>query len=139
MHDGFEGAAELEASGGTKNYTSQHSCVVSLHWRLTHIVMAVSTMLLRLFVDLGRFWSYLIGITVVTFIIYEYDKAIAGSTATRVPERVLHLLTVIGGTVDALLGQQLFRHKTLKKPFVLWFRCIVVLQALIVALIWCFT
>lgn len=103
------------------------------------LLTAVSTVLLGLFVDLGWFWSYLIGIPAVTFIIYGYDKAIAGGTATRVPERVLHILTVIGGTVGALLGQQLFRHKTFKKPFVLWFRGIVILQALIVALIGYFT
>jgi uncharacterized membrane protein YsdA (DUF1294 family) len=60
---------------------------------------------------------WLIAISVVTFLTFGYDKAIAGSTQTRVPETVLLLLALVGGTPGALLGMWLFRHKTAKQSF----------------------
>lgn len=65
--------------------------------------------------------SWLIAITLVTFLAYGYDKAIAGSKWTRVPEKVLLALTFAGGTIGALVGMQLFHHKTAKAGFRLKF------------------
>ena len=39
----------------------------------------------------------------------------------RVPETTLLLYGVVGGWPGAILGQQLFRHKTQKQPFKTWF------------------
>jgi len=61
--------------------------------------------------------SWLIAITLVTFLTYGYDKAIAGSSRTRVPEKVLLALTFAGGTIGAFVGRALFRHKTVKASF----------------------
>jgi uncharacterized membrane protein YsdA (DUF1294 family) len=55
--------------------------------------------------------------TVVTFAAFGYDKAIAGSGRARVPEIVLLALTFFGGTLGALTGRALFRHKTRKATF----------------------
>lgn len=46
-----------------------------------------------------------------------YDKAIAGSTYTRVPERVLLGTALLGGSLGLLLGMTWFRHKTQKWSF----------------------
>jgi uncharacterized membrane protein YsdA (DUF1294 family) len=61
--------------------------------------------------------SWLLAITLVAFLTYGYDKAIAGSDRTRVPESVLLGLTFAGGTIGALVGRSLFRHKTIKASF----------------------
>jgi uncharacterized membrane protein YsdA (DUF1294 family) len=59
----------------------------------------------------------LAGVNLATIALYGYDKAIAGGTRTRVPEKVLHLLALVGGSPGALLAQTLFRHKTVKASF----------------------
>lgn len=61
--------------------------------------------------------SWLMSITLVAFLTYGYDKVIAGSDRTRVPESVLLALTFTGGTIGALAGRSLFRHKTIKASF----------------------
>ena len=61
--------------------------------------------------------TWLIVITLVAFLTYGYDKAIAGSDRTRVPEKVLLALTLAGGTIGAFAGRSFFRHKTVKASF----------------------
>ena len=70
----------------------------------------------------------LVGINLATIVLYGYDKAIAGGTRRRVPENVLHLVAIAGGSPGALLAQVLFRHKTVKASFRRVFWLIVVLQ-----------
>jgi uncharacterized membrane protein YsdA (DUF1294 family) len=77
--------------------------------------------------------SWLIAITLVTFLAYGYDKAIAGSGWTRVPEKVLLVLAIAGGTIGALVGMRLFRHKTSKESFRVKFLLVIVLQIALVA------
>lgn len=68
------------------------------------------------------------GVNVATIALYGYDKAVAGGSRLRVPENVLHLLAFVGGSPAALLGQSLFRHKTVKPAFRRRFWLIVVAQ-----------
>lgn len=70
----------------------------------------------------------LAGINVATILLYGYDKAVAGGRRTRVPENVLHLLALLGGSPAALFSQSLFRHKTVKASFRRMFWVIVVVQ-----------
>lgn len=77
--------------------------------------------------------SWLIGITLATFLTYGYDKGIAGSGRTRVPEKVLLALAISGGTVGAFAGMQLFRHKTAKESFRLKFLLVIVAQVALIA------
>lgn len=72
--------------------------------------------------------SWLVAINLVTFLAYGYDKVIAGSERTRVPEKVLLLLTFAGGTIGALVGMPLFHHKTAKGRFRLKFWLVVAAQ-----------
>jgi uncharacterized membrane protein YsdA (DUF1294 family) len=78
--------------------------------------------------------AWLISITVVTFIAYRYDKSIAGSDRFRVPERVLLLLALAGGTLGAITGMYLIgeHHKTSKGSFMLPFFMILIVQAVVV-------
>ena len=60
---------------------------------------------------------WLAAATLVTFLTFGYDKAVAGTRRSRVPEGVLLALAAAGGTVGALLAMRLFRHKTVKANF----------------------
>lgn len=51
------------------------------------------------------------------FIVYGLDKWAAQRGSARVAETSLHLIALLGGWPGALLGQQLFRHKTAKPLF----------------------
>ncbi|MGB9578275.1 MAG: DUF1294 domain-containing protein, partial [Halothiobacillaceae bacterium] len=77
--------------------------------------------------------AWLLNITAVTLLTYGYDKLVAGSGATRVPERVLLTLAFAGGTFGALLGMRLFHHKTSKESFLERFWLIVALQVVVIA------
>ena len=77
--------------------------------------------------------AWLLAVTLVTFLFYGYDKAIADEEKTRVPERVLLALAFTGGTFGALAGMKIFRHKTVKRSFRIRFWTVVVLQVLLVA------
>ena len=69
--------------------------------------------------------------TVVTLGAFGYDKAIAGTKRTRVPEIVLLALTFFGGTFGALVGRVVFRHKTRKVRFRKQFWAVIGIQILL--------
>jgi len=73
-------------------------------------------------------WAWVFGITLTTFAYYGWDKRQARRDGARVPEMVLHMLALIGGSLGAYAGMQLFRHKTLKGRFRLMFWLIALLQ-----------
>ncbi|MBU2710793.1 DUF1294 domain-containing protein [Zooshikella sp. WH53] len=56
-------------------------------------------------------------ISLVTFFIYKVDKSAAEKGRWRISENTLHLLSVLGGWPGAMLGQQVFNHKTKKTSF----------------------
>ena len=62
---------------------------------------------------------YLAAVNLVTFTVYGVDKAKARRGAWRVPEKTLFLLPLRGGSVGALLGMLVFRHKT-KHWYFVW-------------------
>ncbi len=61
--------------------------------------------------------AWLAGWSVVTFAFYGFDKQRAQAGGQRVPELVLHLLSLIGGFVGGWLGRFYWRHKTLHPRF----------------------
>jgi uncharacterized membrane protein YsdA (DUF1294 family) len=67
-------------------------------------------------------------LSIVTFIIYGFDKSRAGNGGRRIPERALHILAFLGGWPGALLAQRQFRHKTQKLSFLIVFWILVVLH-----------
>ena len=60
---------------------------------------------------------YLIAINIVTFFVYGIDKWKAKQGSWRISEATLLLLAVIGGSIGALLGMQVWHHKTMHKKF----------------------
>lgn len=74
---------------------------------------------------------------VLTLVVYGGDKMAARNAWRRVPESTLLAFGFVGGWPGAILGQQLFRHKTQKQPFKTWFVISVILNvAVLVALYW---
>ena len=74
---------------------------------------------------------YLIVINMLTFCVYGIDKRKAIRKQWRVPERTLLFLAVIGGSIGALAGMQVFRHKTRHLNFKLGVPGILVVQVII--------
>lgn len=77
---------------------------------------------------LSAVWAVLISVNAITFLFYGADKSIAVRGGLRVPEAVLHLLALLGGSPAALLGQIVFRHKTRKMKFRIIFVLIILVQ-----------
>jgi len=84
---------------------------------------------------MGPLAAYLVSISAVTFLAYGFDKQQSANSSWRVPEVVLHGLTLAGGTLGALAGQVVFHHKTRKSRFRATFTVIVGLQVILV-IIW---
>jgi len=61
--------------------------------------------------------AYLIAVNASALILYAYDKNIAGSSAIRIPEKVLYAMAVLGASLGILLGIRFFRHKSRKARF----------------------
>ena len=66
-------------------------------------------------VVLGLFF----GASVLSYLMYGWDKSAAQNSRRRTPESHLHLMDLLGGWPGALVAQQQFRHKT-KKPSFQW-------------------
>jgi len=63
---------------------------------------------------------YLIWLTVssvITFLLYGFDKAQAKNSGRRVREIVLHGFALLGGFPGGWAGRSMFRHKTKKGIF----------------------
>ncbi len=60
---------------------------------------------------------YLVGMTVLTFLLFGIDKRRARRNEWRIAERTLFLLSIGGGSIGALIGMHYFHHKTKKRVF----------------------
>lgn len=91
---------------------------------------------LRLILGWDILLAWLVAVTVVTLLAYRYDKLTAGSERTRVPERVLLLLALAGGSLGAIAGMWFIgeHHKTSKRSFMLSFLLILVVQAVLLGI-----
>jgi len=86
--------------------------------------------------DLNLLYAYLMSVSVTAFLFYGYDKRQSLRSGWRIPEVVLHLLALVGGSPGALAGQIFFRHKTRKLKFRIVFAAIVILQVVLGYFYW---
>ena len=78
---------------------------------------------------------YLIVINILTFVVYGIDKWKAKQGSWRISEATLLLLAVIGGSIGALLGMQVWHHKTMHKKFKYGLPLILLVQIVLIYLI----
>lgn len=72
--------------------------------------------------------AWLVVVNAVAFGYYGYDKSRAKVQRDRVPEGILHGIAALGGTAGAYLGMIMFRHKTVKTRFRVFFWLTVIVQ-----------
>ena len=86
--------------------------------------------------DLLGIWFYVIvvAMNIITFIAYAVDKSKAKRGAWRTPEAVLIGLSFLFGSVGALLGMYLLRHKTKHIKFIILVPLSFILHAALFAL-----
>lgn len=78
---------------------------------------------------------YLILANLAAFILMGVDKSKARRHRWRIPERALFLSAVLGGSVGAIAGMWLFRHKTRHWYFVVGMPAILALQVAVYLLL----
>lgn len=76
----------------------------------------------------SELWLYLVTANLFAFIAFGYDKARARAGKSRVPERDLLLLALVGGAPGGCMGRWAFRHKTRKVGFSVVLLAIATLQ-----------
>ena len=71
---------------------------------------------------------YLAAVNVLAFALMGIDKVKAKRGVWRIPEKVLFLSALIGGSIGTIAGMFVFRHKTKHLSFVLGLPAILLLQ-----------
>lgn len=84
--------------------------------------------------DLKIILLYLFAINIVAFFAFGIDKLKAKRDKWRIPESTLLSMAVLGGSVGALAGMKVWRHKTLHDKFRIGIPVIIALQ--IAAVVW---
>lgn len=92
------------------------------------ILMAVISLFLT-----HSLMMWLLMVNVLTLLIYGADKLAAQKAWRRVPEFTLLVFGFVGGWPGAIIGQQIFRHKTQKQPFKTYFILSVIVNIIAVA------
>jgi len=78
---------------------------------------------------------YLLVINGIAFLVNGIDKWLAVHQKNRLSETFLLCIALVGGSIGALIGMLLFRHKTAKLSFLWKFFGILILQILAVYLL----
>jgi uncharacterized membrane protein YsdA (DUF1294 family) len=60
---------------------------------------------------------FLLGVNLLTFAMFGWDKRAARRQKRRIPEARLYFFTLLGGGIGAWTATRVFRHKTVKTSF----------------------
>ena len=77
-------------------------------------------------------FGYILVMSIVAFCVCGADKFAAQRQKSRVPEKVLFLLSALGGSVGMYLGMFTFRHKTKHWYFVVGIPAIILVKAALI-------
>ena len=75
---------------------------------------------------------YLIVMNIIGFFIMAIDKHKAKKHAWRIPEKMLFLASLVGGSIGTWAGMYVFRHKTKHWYFVIGMPLILVLHVVLI-------
>lgn len=73
--------------------------------------------------------------TVMSLLIFGADKFQAKNNRSRIPEKILLISTFFSGTLGAVLGMIVFRHKISKRSFIFKFFIAITIQIFLIILI----
>ena len=76
---------------------------------------------------------YFMIINLVGFVMMCVDKQLAIHHKNRVPEKVLFLIAIFGGSLGSILGMYAFRHKTKHVSFVIGMPVILIIQLVLLS------
>ena len=105
---------------------------ITLYFFLSSLI--IFSFLMLVFVvklKLQVYIAYAVAINFTLFFLYLYDKISAKFSRLRIPELILHLYTLLGGTPMAFLAQKILSHKSTKPNFQSTFKKIVFIQLLV--------
>ena len=80
--------------------------------------------------------GYLMIINIVAFAMMGIDKRRAKRSAWRISEKALFLSALLGGSIGAICGMQLFRHKTKHWYFKYGMPAILIAQVALLIFLW---
>jgi len=78
---------------------------------------------------------FLIGINLITYLLFGVDKVKASKNKWRIPEKYLFIFSFFGGSLGAVIGMKQFHHKTQKSEFKNVIGLIIFVQILFVSFI----
>ena len=78
------------------------------------------------------FLFYLLLINAASFVLMLADKLKARKNRWRIPERTLMLSALLGGSIGALAGMYLFRHKTRHAKFTIGIPAILIAEVFLI-------
>ncbi|MBP6469099.1 MAG: DUF1294 domain-containing protein [Chloroflexi bacterium] len=84
------------------------------------VITAVLLVVLTFTTTWSFYLTWILSLSVTTFILFGLDKSLAVANQKRVPEIVLHLFTLLGGFVGQAVGRAVFRHKISKEKRVVF-------------------
>ena len=75
--------------------------------------------------------------SLISFLLCDIDKWKAKRKKQRITELTLHRFELIGGWPGSTIGQELFRHKTVKSSYKRWLYMIIVIHlTLLISTVW---
>lgn len=75
---------------------------------------------------------YLLFINIITFMMYGIDKQKAKKGKWRISEATLLMMAIVGGSIGAWAGMQIWHHKTMHKKFQYGIPAIIIMQIALV-------
>ena len=78
---------------------------------------------------------WILTVSLLAFVLFGMDKRFAKEKKQRIPEKILFLVSLLGGSMGSLLGMQVFRHKTKHLSFLLGIPACLILNGAMVWLI----
>ncbi len=101
------------------------SCEISPKgkWGLSSILILLALLILPTLAVIKLQWPlhwvsiYVLGVSLSTVGFYALDKKRARAGGRRIPEKILHLLELMGGWPGAWVAQRYLRHKTAKVSY----------------------
>ena len=76
-------------------------------------------------------FTYFFVMNSIAFITYGADKWLAIKDKSRIPEKTLLILAILGGTLGAYISMWMFRHKIRKYKFLFGIPLITLIQVVV--------